>query len=77
MLIPLTKGTFVDTGAVSVLRHCPAKRTLSIFNRNGGVLITLMGDEADEALASVQSFIDGMKADYEARKAAALQSSSG
>lgn len=77
MLIALTKSTWVELGALSIVRHDRQKRTLSVLNRNGGVLITLMNDEADEAAASVQSFIDTMKADYQARQAAALQSPSG
>lgn len=77
MLIALTKSTWVELSSLSVVRHDRQKRVLSVLNRNGGVLITLLNDEADEAAASVQSFIDGMKADYQARQAAALQSSSG
>jgi len=77
MLIALTKSTWLEIGALSLIRHDCHKRVLSVLNRNGAVLITLTNDEADEAAASVQSFIDTMKADYQARQAAALQSSSG
>jgi hypothetical protein len=77
MLIALTKSTWVELSALSVVRHDRQKRSLSVLNRNGGVLITLMNDEADEAAAAVQSFIDGMKADYLARQGSMVQAASG
>lgn len=75
MLISLTQSVWVELAALSVIRHDRHKRVLSVLNRNGGVLITLTGEEADDAAASVQGFIDGMKADYQARQAAMVQSS--
>lgn len=70
MLISLTKRVWVELGSVGVMRHDEDKRVFAVINRNGAVMITLTGDEADAAAASVLSFEERMKSHADLKVAA-------